>query len=205
MTKLSLDHLAVSGENRDAARAHIEDALGLPMQDGGAHEIFGTHNHLMGLADGLYLEAISIDPNAEQPARPRWFDLDNFAGAPRLSNWICSTQDLASSCQTWPEAGGPVALRRAELRWQMAVPQSGVLPFDGLFPPLIEWSGPLHPTAMLEPTGAKLVALTIRHPDADALRLSLGEIHGANVRFETSRSVELISEFETPHGMRVLA
>ena len=55
---------------------------------------FGTHNLLLGLDDGLYLEVISIDPGAPQPAFPRWFDLDRFSGVPRISNWICRTDAL---------------------------------------------------------------------------------------------------------------
>lgn len=204
MLDLRLDHLAVSGESRDAARAHVEAALGLEMQTGGNHARFGTHNHLMGLADGLYLEAISIDPAAPQPDRPRWFDLDNFKGPARLSNWICACDDLARACAAAPEAGAPVALERGALRWQMAVPQSGALPFQGLFPPLIQWQGDLHPAAMLTPSGARLKRLTLHLPEAGALQARLGRIAGADVVFETAQRAEIVAEFETPHGLRVL-
>jgi len=42
--------------------------LGVPFQPGGRHDVFGTHNALLGLADGLYIEAIAIaiDPDAPQ-------------------------------------------------------------------------------------------------------------------------------------------
>lgn len=204
MLDLKLDHLAVSAASRDAARAHVEEALGVSMQPGGAHERFATHNHLLGLADGLYLEAISIDPDAPVPAHPRWFDLDNFSGPPRLSNWICAVTDLTSALADWPEAGDAVALERGALQWQMAVPPSGALPFDGLFPPLIQWQGDLHPAAMLEPSNLRLKALTLRLPQAQALKARLGIIEGAVLRFEMAQTPELIAEFETPHGLRLL-
>lgn len=175
------------------------------MQMGGEHARFGTHNHLMGLSDRLYLETISIDPEAPVPDRPRWFDLDNFSGAPRLTNWICAVPDIAQACERWPEAGTAVSLERGELRWQMAVPEDGKLPFDNLFPPLIEWGGALHPATMLTPSGASLVMLTIRHPRVEALAELLGSVDGANLRFETARSAALFAEFATPHGRRVLA
>ena len=108
MSALILDHLAVSGETRDAARAHIEEALGFPMQTGGEHEKFATHNHLMGLEDGLYLEAISIDPNVPNPDRARWFNLDNFSGTPRLTNWICAVPDMAAALERWEDVGTAV-------------------------------------------------------------------------------------------------
>lgn len=204
MNKLTLDHLAVSGENRDAARAHIEDALGIAMQIGGSHERFGTHNHLLGLNEGLYLEAISIDPAAPKPDRPRWFDLDNFSGAPRLTNWICAVPDMSQALARWREAGDPVSLERGDLRWQMAVPESGRLPFDGLFPPLIAWMGTLHPAQMLTISNATLRQLTVLHPQANELATVLGAINGAEVRFEKADEVALVAEFETSHGLRVL-
>ncbi len=83
-----LDHIAVSGTTLPEAVAAVEEALGVRMQPGGEHAVFHTHNALLGLADGLYLEAIAINPDAPVPERPRWFDLDRFAGPARLTNWI---------------------------------------------------------------------------------------------------------------------
>ena len=60
---------------------------------GGKHAHMGTHNRLLSLGD-LYLEVIAPDPEAPRPAWPRWFDLDNFDGPPRLTNWICRSDDL---------------------------------------------------------------------------------------------------------------
>ena len=109
---MKLDHIAISGETRDAAAAHVQATLGMALRPGGAHRYFGTHNHLLGLAEGLYLEAISIDPAAPVPAYPRWFGLDDFAGAPRLTTWICRTQDLSTLVRDLPEAGEIVALAK---------------------------------------------------------------------------------------------
>ena len=204
MKTLVLDHLAVTGHSRDAARAHIEDSLGLKMQSGGAHEKFATHNHLLGLENGLYLEAISIDPDAVPPNRPRWFDIDNFEGPPRLTNWICAVPNLMDALKQWPDAGSPVSLERGALRWEMTVTAHGALPFDGMFPPLITWKGDLHPMQMLAKSGAALVQLTVLHPDAAALSERLGFIDGAEIRFEDAQDVGLVAEFDTPHGRRVL-
>ncbi len=59
---ITFDHIAIAGETLEAARAYVEDALGVTLQDGGAHDVFFTHNALLGLEDGLYLEAIAINP-----------------------------------------------------------------------------------------------------------------------------------------------
>ncbi|KZZ67236.1 VOC family protein, partial [Sulfitobacter sp. HI0129] len=139
---LSLDHLAVAGEDLAAARAHAETALDVILQPGGRHDVFGTHNRLLGLADGLYLEAIAADPDAPAPDRARWFDLDRFSGPARLTNWICRCDDLDAALARLPDGfGRPVDLQRGDLRWRMSVPEEGRLPFDNLAPALIQWTG----------------------------------------------------------------
>lgn len=200
--RMELDHLAVAGESLEAAAAYVEEALGVPLQDGGRHAMFGTHNRLLGLADGLYLEAIAVDPAAVPQRRPRWFDLDRFGGAPRISNWICRCADLDAALQNLPEgAGQPLALARGDLRWLMAVPESGVLPFQNMFPALIEWQG-AHPAPRLEQRGCGLKYLAIAHPEALELR-SMLDTHDPRVVFETGPA-GFEARFDTPHGARVL-
>jgi len=199
------DHLAVAGVDLDAATAHVEKALDLPMQPGGCHAHFGTHNRLMGLGPD-YLEAIAIDPAAPSLPYPRWFDLDRFDGAPRLTNWICRTDDLDGLLSRLDlPAGGPVALSRGDLRWRMAVPETGILPFDGAFPALIEWQGTDHPASRLADSGARLVALEIAHPAADALAAVLAPVlDDARIRFAPGDAKALTARFDTPGGARVL-
>ena len=174
---LELDHIAVAGETLEEAVALVEAALGVAMGPGGQHATFGTYNRLLGLENGLYLEAIAINPDAPTPDRPRWFDLDRFSGAPRLSNWICRTDDMAQSLARLPQAGAPVALARGDLRWTMAVPDSGILPYDNCFPALIEWGrGTLLPGHSLPPSGVRLRQLQLRHPQADRLADTLAPV-----------------------------
>ena len=184
----------------------VEAALGVPMQAGGKHALFGTHNLLMGLAEGLYLEVIAIDPEAEAPGRARWFDLDNFEGAARLGNWICRTDDLGGVLAALPDgAGEAVALSRGDLRWQMAVPKAGRLPFDECQPALIEWQGALHPAMMLVEQPVRLLELVVVHPEVEALRAQVAPmLADARVRFEAGARPGLRAEFETPLGRRVL-
>ena len=121
-----LDHLAVAGETLEEASVHIEQALGVSLQEGGKHDKFGTHNRLLGLRDGLYLEAIAIDPQASKPQRTRWFDLDRFEGEPCLTNWICRVPDIEAALTVFPNgAGQSVELTRGALRWRMALPPNG--------------------------------------------------------------------------------
>ncbi|GAA6182327.1 VOC family protein [Shimia sp. NS0008-38b] len=200
---LTLDHLAVAGGSLAEAVAHVEAALGVPMGPGGEHAHFGTHNQLIGLADGLYLEAISANPAVGALPYPRWFDLDRFAGAPRLSNWICRSDDLdADLALIEADAGKSVALSRGDLRWRMAVPGTGVLPYDNRFPALIQWDVAVTPAEILPASGVALIRLEVAHPEAEALR-KLVALDDPRVVFVSGAS-EVRATFETPHGRRVL-
>jgi hypothetical protein len=200
-----LDHLAVSGETLEQAQSYVEEALGISMRPGGEHAVFHTHNKLMGLADGLYLEAIAINPDAPNPDRPRWFDLDRFSGNPRLSNWICRSEALDDEMALLPEGiGEAVALQRGDLRWQMVVPASGVLPFDNQCPALIQWQTAMHPAEMLPSSGCRLRRLVIAHPQAKELETAVKKaLTDVRVVFEVGPQ-ELMAEFDTPHGIRRL-
>ena len=203
---MRFDHVAISGETLQSAQAYVEDALGVPLQPGGEHDVFHTHNMLLGLEDGLYLEAISINPNAPGPARPRWFDLDHFSGTPRLTNWICATDDLPGDLTDLGAAfGTPVSLKRGDLRWRMAVPQSGRLPFENCAPALIQWDSDDHPARRLTQRGVRLLRLTVSHPDVTALQDTLTRnLVDDRIAFEQG-TAGLSAEFHTPHGRRSLA
>ncbi|MEP1768649.1 MAG: VOC family protein [Sulfitobacter sp.] len=199
------DHIAVAGETLAAATTHVENALGVPLQQGGEHDVFYTHNTLLGLEEGLYFEAIAINPDAPKPARARWFDLDNFTGAPRLTNWICRCDDLDAMLAALPDGfGTPVDLQRGDLRWRMAVPVSGVLPFDNCAPALIQWMGDAHPAPRLTQQGCALQTLTIHHPEAPQLRdLLAPHLNDARIQFADG-APEIRATFATPKGEAIL-
>lgn len=201
---LILDHLALAAETLEAGVAHVEAALGVTLAGGGQHPLMGTHNRLLGLGD-LYFEVIAIDPSAPRPAFPRWFDLDRFAGRPRITNWICRCADLeAELALSPPGTGAPVALSRADFRWRMAVPADGVLPFGNAFPALIQWEGPAHPAPRLPESGVRLDRLEIAHPEAGALAAALaGRLDDPRVALVPGAPA-MRAAFDTPHGRRWL-
>ena len=202
---LTLDHIAVLGETLESAVARCEAALAVPMLPGGRHAAFATHNRLLGLGDGVYLEAIATDPAAPPPMHPRWFGLDGFSGPARLDKWICRVPDMAAALAALPEAGHPHQLERGALRWIMAVPRDGLLPFDGLFPALIEWQSPVPPGVSLPDEGRRLTALEVRHPRADALRDRLAPLLDKGpVRFIPDTRPGLTARIATPAGEGVL-
>ncbi len=201
---LDLDHLAVAAETLEEGREAVETALGVTLQPGGQHAHFGTHNMLLGLEDGLYLEVIAIDPSAPKPDHARWFDLDRFDGWARLQNWICRSEDLDDYVAHAPQAGHPVALERGDLKWRMAVPENGQLPYDNAYPAVMQWQSAGHPAARLAPSGCRLTRLIVSHPDAEALGHDMeGQLDDQRIVYESGPAA-LRAEFETPFGPRVL-
>lgn len=197
---LALDHLAVAAADLETGRASVEAALGVPLQLGGAHARYGTHNLLLGLADGLYLEVIAVDPAAPAPAGPRWFDLDRFAGPPRLANWIASSDDLAGDLAALPGSGVAVDMARGDFRWRIAVPPDGRLPAGGGQPTLIRWDGP-HPLDRLTVQPVTLLRLVVRHPDAAALAARVGpRCPDPRLHFEPAETPSLAALLDTPRG-----
>ena len=201
---LELDHLAVAAATLEEGRAAVEEALGVRLQPGGQHAHFATHNMLLGFDDGLYLEVIAVDPAAAAPSYARWFDLDRFEGPPKLNNWICRSDDLLADVARFRDAGRPVALTRGDLNWRMAVPDTGVLPYDNLFPALMQWDCADHPAQRLQASGCGLARLIVSHPQADELAGALAPVFCDNrVSFEHG-PVGLRAEITTPAGLRVL-
>ncbi len=162
----------------------------------------GTHNRLSGMGPDAYLEVIAIDPDGTAPDRPRWFDLDRRAGPSRLSNWIIRTDDIDAAIRHIPVPVDVLSLSRGNFRWRMAVPHDGILPFDGCFPALIQWDS-VPPT--FPESGLRMTALTLRHPEADALSAALAPLI-AEPRITVSPGpARLTANVDTPEGPRTLA
>lgn len=214
---LCFDHLAIAAEALEPGAALIAEALGAPLEPGGVHPAMGTHNRLLSLGPGAYLEVIAIDPAAPPPPQPRWFALDDFAGPPSPRAWIARAEVAqqivprvapldAALALAPPGVGRPMEFARGDLRWSMAVPESGWLPYDGLFPALIGWHGAAHPADALPDRGIRLRRLVISHPEASALRAALAPLIADDRLVITLGSAPaLAAEFDTPSGARILA
>ncbi|WP_099826193.1 VOC family protein [Oceaniglobus indicus] len=198
---MELDHLAISAATLADGAAYVENLFGVTLAPGGVHDALGTHNRLLSLGPDLYLEVIAVNPEGRAPGRPRWFDLDRFTGAPRLTNWILRCGDLPSALEQAPDGTGSIIeLQRGDLRWRMAVPETGVLPLDGIAPALIEWQDGGHPAGRLPDSGCRLTSLRVCHPDVARISRAYGAI-GRTEMVEGPPALEAV--FETPKG-RVL-
>jgi hypothetical protein len=169
---VALDHLVVAARTLGEGADWVESRLGVATVPGGKHARMGTHNRLLSLGGGIYLEVIAIDPEAPAPQRPRWFGLDgaqlqaSLAKSPRLLHWVCRTDDLAAARAVAPEAFGTVLpFERGDYRWRITVPGDGALPMHGELPTLIQWEGDAHPVDALAESGCVLKRLTVELPE----------------------------------------
>ena len=81
----ALDHLVIAAADLASGQRWLEERLGVPLQPGGEHALFGTHNALLNMGDA-YLEVIAVNPAAPPPARPRWFSLGTVQMQQRLAD-----------------------------------------------------------------------------------------------------------------------
>lgn len=202
----AIDHIVICAASLDEGCAHVAHALGVTPAGGGAHPGRGSHNRLLSLGPETYLEVIAPNPDDPAPPSPRMFDLDNFSGLPRLRNWVMRVNDLPAAMTFAPEGQGRIeAMERGPYRWQMSVPEDGRLPFGGAFPGLIAWQG-ADPAPDLPESGCNLIGLTIRHPEARALRAALGAfLDDPRLRVVAGEEIAFSAEIATPHGPRRLA
>lgn len=223
---LSLDHLVVSARTLDEGVQYVADTLGVAPAGGGAHPLMRTHNRLLGLWGGVYLEVIAIDPRADAATdsagpRPRLFALDDPAtqarleNGPYLSHWVARVERpkrLAMWQAQYPQRIAPVVpMTRGDFTWGLTVPDDGSFPAwhgagDGVLPSLIQWDSPRHPSQLLEQTNLALKALKAVHPRAELIGEQLrwlGAAHLVDLQ-PTDGAAALVAEFETPEGPRTL-
>jgi hypothetical protein len=155
------DHLVVAARSLEEGAAWVAARLGVAPGPGGKHSQMGTHNRLMSLGPGRFLEVIAIDPEGARPAHPRWFELDTPAMQARLArgaalvHWVERTDDLEGAARAYPAGLEIRAFARGAYRWRMALMPDGSFPARGALPTLIQWEG-AHPADAMPESGCRL-------------------------------------------------
>jgi hypothetical protein len=131
---LGIDHLVIVVNDLDAAAADYR-RLGFTVVPGGRHPV-GSHNVLVSLADGSYVEIIAF--YREAPDHRWWSPLQR---GERLVDYCLQTDDLKGDTEKFRAAGidinDPVPWARTrpdgyELKWLLSLAQGrhrGVAPF----------------------------------------------------------------------------
>ena len=205
---VELDHLVVAARTLEEGHKYVLEHLGLETQPGGKHERMGTHNRLLGLGSGAYLEVIAVDPDGRTPFQPRWFGLDDpdmresLESGPRLIHFVARTDNIVHDAN--PDVFGTVhPMERGTYRWRITVPADGHLPSDGCIPTLIQWDVPQHPARALPDVGARLEQLTIHHPEPAQIQAVLDNLGLASLKVETG-DARLEAIIRTPSDTQIL-
>ena len=99
MPAKKIDHFVIGAASLEQGVAAMEKTLGITVPRGSKHDAMSTHNCVMQAGNESFFELISIDPDAGNPGRARWFTLDDAATQARLAKhpralcWVVGTDD----------------------------------------------------------------------------------------------------------------
>jgi catechol 2,3-dioxygenase-like lactoylglutathione lyase family enzyme len=168
-----IDHIVIATPDLALAQKSYE-GLGFSVVPGGRHPV-GSHNALIALADGSYIELIAFyEPS---PRHKWWLPLQKGGG---LVDFCMQTDDLLSDTAAFRRGGvaidDPSPLSRIrpdgyQLKWVLSIPREG---YKGVAPFLIQDETPREervPRQSLHPNGATGIGvLTVAVDDVAAVR-----------------------------------
>ncbi|HEV7508935.1 MAG TPA: VOC family protein [Thermoanaerobaculia bacterium] len=199
----AVDHLLLGVPDLDAGMKWFEEKTGVRPAAGGSHPGRGTRNALVALGGRHYLEIIAPDPAQAGVDNPMVAGLRKLT-APRLVTWAAASTDLEATlsrldaekvAHSPATPGARKRLDGRELAWRTVGVQSEL---GELIPFFIDWGTTPHPSADA-PAGARLIALTFRHPKPEALTAELARLGIAAV-VRQSTQTGLTARLETPRG-----
>lgn len=197
-----LDHLLWEAFSLPESQAYFTKMTGVTPAYGGTHPSTGTHNSLLGLGEGVYLEIIAPNPDT-----PQWAHLPKDGPAnftPGLIGLAMKTLDINTTYTHLQAAGFEVRRHSfsrqlpggSTLTWQsVGLPQS---PFGRCTPFFVQLEGGPHPSETA-PRGCKLLSLTAGYPKSEALRQFYARLQ-LNIPTYAAERSELTAMLQTPKG-----
>jgi hypothetical protein len=195
-----LDHIVVGVPDLEAATDAIEGLTGVRPVFGGEHPNRGTHNALLSLGDGVYLELIAVRPGAEAP------DFAALQGLPGPTpvDWAVAVDDPATASSrlraagfapTIPKPGSRRTPAGAVLHWETF----GLEPAPPGAPFFIHWLPETPHPSGTSPAGCSLSRLAIASPDAGALG-RLRDALGLRLDIQESQATQITLTLRCPKG-----
>ena len=213
--ELVVDHLVWCVPSVAEGIEMFEALTGVRPCIGGQHLGLGTHNALLSLGDGVYLEILAVDP-AQDTQEARWIGID-CPTKPCLATYCVqrsdggTLDDVATSAATKGYDVGSIKDYSREntegktLRWRLAADHHTKgyeqLPCRGLVPFIVDWSvNPLtHPSA-ISPKGCRLAELRAYHPNPEELRKVLDALNVKGITVEAGDTERLEAVLDSPKG-----
>ena len=198
-----IDHLLWAVPELEEGCRQIARWTGVQPTPGGRHPGVGTHNALLSLGQGIYLEIIAPDPTQ-----------DRFSGlgellrdlqTPTLLTWCALSWDIEKTGLRARSAGltsqYPFAMSRrrpdgVDLNWRILLVEDH--PFGPLLPFFIQWDSPEHPSQG-PASGCTLEDFRLYHPAPSAVGVTL-ETLGLRMSVEEKETPGLWARLETPNG-----
>ncbi|CAK9063363.1 unnamed protein product [Durusdinium trenchii] len=191
----------------------FEAMTGVKACIGGQHLGLGTHNALISLGEGVYLEILARDPAQDEGS---WLGID-CPRKPCLTTFC--VQPSGGSLEEIATSGCDIGTIKdfsrentegKTLNWRLAADHHSLgyekLPFGGLVPFIVDWSVNqlAHPSA-ISPKGCRLVELKAFHPNAIELRRRLEALKVKDVTVEHGDTSRLVATLDSPKGQVTLA
>ncbi len=200
----ALDHLLLGIADLDRGIEWMQERTGVRATMGGSHPGMGTRNALISLDNRQYIEIISIDPKQKQ--RGWMAALVRNLAAPQIITWAVSTEDIDALSDHAKAAGYSV---EGPSNGERAKPDGSILKWRTLriigdlgeaIPFFIEWGAGIKHPSQDSPSGCRLKAFKIEHPEADHVQNMLLEF-----RIKTEVNPGIKPRFKailsTPKGM----
>lgn len=209
----TLDHLVLIAADLEQGAAYCEEMLGVRPQPGGEHVKMGTHNLLLRLGEGVYLEIIAVNPHAGNIGRPRWFGMDlsvvrsRAEQRPFLATFVARTNDINACAIAMPSLGRVVDMQRDTLEWRITIPDDGKPVEQGVMPTVIQWPEGVHPAGRLADHGCNLQCLEVSHPAPLELEQKwqrIGLSAGGMLQTRQAGDISLVARIATLAGVRTL-
>ena len=165
----SLDHIVIGSFTLDEGTKFVENILQAKLSDIGYHKDMGTHNRLIRISEGVYLEVIAIDPKTTKLNNRKWFNLDNLKlqsklkKSPQIIGYVIENNNMNITKYYDPFFKSS----RDIYKWQFAMPTLNNNNLDseilesGIIPSLITWKSD-KPIYKMKKNQFELIGLEIR-------------------------------------------
>jgi len=200
----TLDHVVYGVPDLESSVRIFAKALGATPTFGGRHESIGTHNAILPLRGGRYLELIAVDPSCPNPPLGVPWGLETLEES-RLITWAAATHDIDTAIEQAKNAGydpgTAIEVARdtpegVRLTWRLTI--SGEFAADGLVPFLINWGSSPHPSGTSEAL-CSIEGFAAEHPDPESVRAMLGAL-GLSLDVESGPVPRLRGTIVGPDG-----
>ncbi len=204
--KRQIDHIVLTVSDLQNTMNLFQNTYGIQTQHGGQHKEFGTHNALVNLGNGVYLEILAPDPNNEAFAGKRWMGAD-LSQNPVVSRWALKSSDLEndqSILSKFNKKYGDIIEGSRQktdgnmLRWKMIKPLPS--PLVDIVPFMVDWTdSDSHPTDSL-PVACQLHSIEFGHPEKEKYQQLFEELNVEH-KVEVATDVHIRIRLQTDKGI----